>query len=147
VSDPDSRGVLEPVQPEGWARPRGYVNGMVGEGRWLHVAGQIGWEADQSFASDDFIAQFGRALDNVLAVVAAAGGRAESIASMTVYVVDLAEYRARAGELGPLWRARLGRHFPAMALVAVSGLVEPRARVEIQAVALLSDPPPAGAAP
>jgi enamine deaminase RidA (YjgF/YER057c/UK114 family) len=130
-------GRLDPVQPDGWARPRGYANGMVGEGRWVHVGGQIGWRADQRFATDDFVEQFAQALDNVVAVVVAAGGHADAIAAMTVYVTDVAEYRARAGELGPVWRARLGRHYPAMALVAVAALVEPRAKVEIQAVALL----------
>lgn len=130
-------GRLDVVQPDGWAAPKGYVNGMVGEGRWLHVGGQIGWEADQTFASDDFVEQFGKALDNVLAVVRAAGGHLDGIASMTVYVTDVAEYRARARDLGPVWKARLGRHYPAMALVAVAALVEPRAKVEIQAVALL----------
>ena len=131
-------GRLDVVQPDGWARPRGYVNGMVGEGRWLQVAGQIGWEADRSFTTDDFVAQFAKALDNVLAIVVAAGGYVDGIASMTVFVTDIAEYRARAGELAPVWRGRLGDHFPAMALVAVSALVEPRAKVEILATALLS---------
>lgn len=134
---------LEAILPPGWARPRGYANGMVGEGRWLHVAGQIGWGPDQAFATDDFVAQFAIALDNVLAVVHAAGGEAGSIASMTVYVTDVAQYRARGAEIGSLWRARLGKHFPAMALVAVAALVEPRALVEIQAVAVL--PPTRGA--
>jgi enamine deaminase RidA (YjgF/YER057c/UK114 family) len=129
---------LTSVQPPGWARPRGYANGIVGEGRWLHVAGQIGWEPDGTFATDDFIAQFARALDNVVAVVAAAGEGPGAIASMTVFVVDIVEYRARAAELAPVWQPRLGRHYPAMALVAVSALVEPRAKVEIQAVALLA---------
>ncbi len=131
-------GRLDAVQPDGWARPRGYVNGMVGEGRWLQVAGQVGWEADCTFATDDFIAQFAKALDNVLAIVVAAGGYVDGLASMTVFVTDIAEYRARAKELGPIWRERLGSHYPAMALVAVSALVEPRAKVEILATALLS---------
>jgi enamine deaminase RidA (YjgF/YER057c/UK114 family) len=120
-----------------WPAPRGYANGILATGRTLHVAGQIGWQPDGSFASDDLIEQFAVALDNVLAVVAAAGGRAESIASMTVFVTEIETYRARVRELGPLWRARLGRHFPAMALVAVTALVEPRAKVEICAVAHL----------
>ncbi len=120
-----------------WPRPRGYANGVVGTGRVLHVAGQIGWEPDGTFSSSDLLAQFGRALDNVLEVVRAAGGEPADIASMTVYVTEIETYRARAAELGPIWRERLGRHFPAMALVAVSALVEPSAKVEIQVVAHL----------
>jgi enamine deaminase RidA (YjgF/YER057c/UK114 family) len=134
---------MRTVQPEGFPPARGYANGVLLEAeRPLFVAGQIGWEADGSFASDELVPQFARALDHVIAVVAAAGGRPEHIAQLTVYVTDIAAYRAGRRELGQVWRERLGRHFPAMALVAVSALVEPRAVVEIQAVAAL----PAGAA-
>lgn len=128
---------LEPVVVPQWPRPRGYSNGVLGRGVTLHVAGQIGWLPDGTFPSDDLLAQFALALDNVLAVVRAAGGGPEHVASMTVYVTEIETYRARTGELGPIWRQRLGRHFPAMALVAVSALVEPAAKVEIQAVAHL----------
>jgi enamine deaminase RidA (YjgF/YER057c/UK114 family) len=130
------------VDVPGWAPPRGYANGAIGRGRVLHVGGQIGWGPDQQFESDDLIHQFGVTLGNVVAVVRAAGGTPEHIASMTVYVTDVASYRARLRELGPVWRAHLGRHYPAMALVAVAALVEPRALVEIQAVAYLPDPGP-----
>jgi enamine deaminase RidA (YjgF/YER057c/UK114 family) len=130
---------IEFIQPNHFARPRGYANGALVRGRMVFVAGQIGWDADQTFSTDDFVEQFANALDNVLAVVAAAGGAPTDIADMTVYVTDLAAYRQRVGELGPVWRARLGRHFPAMALVGVVGLVEPRAKVEIQAVACLPE--------
>lgn len=128
---------IEFVTPEGWAEPRGYANGVVSRGRTLHVGGQIGWGADQAFASDDFVPQFAQALDNVLAVVRAAGGEPTDIVSMTVFVTDVEAYRGALRELGRAWRERLGRHYPAMALVAVTALVEPRARVEIQAVASL----------
>lgn len=131
---------VEKVDVPGWPRPRGYANGMIGRGRVLHVAGQIGWEPDGSFTTDDLIAQFGKALDNVLAVVRAAGGEPTDIAELTAYVVDVDAYRARARELGPIWKARLGSHYPAMALVAVAALVEPRAQIEIQAVAYLEAP-------
>ena len=125
------------VQPAGWPAPRGYANGAVVDGRVLFTAGQVGWEVDGTFASDDLVPQFARALDNVLAVVTAAGGTARSIASMTVYVTDVAAYRASTRELGRAWKERMGDHFPAMALVGVAALVEPRACVEIQAVAEL----------
>jgi enamine deaminase RidA (YjgF/YER057c/UK114 family) len=128
---------IEFVQPAHFARPRGYANGVIASGRTLYVGGQLGWEADQSFASDDLATQFGKALDNVLDVVRAAGGEPTDIAQMTIYVTDLAAYRAATRELGRAWQSRLGRHYPAMALVGVSGLVEPRALVEIQAIAAL----------
>lgn len=130
---------LTAVQPEGFAKPRGYSNGMIGRGKVLHIGGQIGWQPDTTFATDDFIEQFAQALDNVLAVVETAGGHGSDIAKMTVYVTDIDAYRTRAAELGPIWRERLGRHYPAMALVAVSNLVEPRAKVEIEATAYLPE--------
>lgn len=131
---------IEIIQPAGFAAPKGYSNGMLATGRTLYVGGQIGWEADESFASDDFVTQFGKALDNVLAVVAAAGAEPGHIVQMTIFVTDLDAYRSGVGALGPIWRERLGKHYPAMALVGVSGLVHPRATIEIQAVAVL---PPA----
>jgi len=127
----------EQVIVDGWPTPSGYANGRIGNGRVLHVAGQIGWTPDGIFHSTDLIEQFGRALDNVLAIVHAAKGRATDIAEMTVYVTDIPAYRARRRELGPVWRARMQTHFPAMALVGVTSLVEPQAVVEIQAVAYL----------
>jgi enamine deaminase RidA (YjgF/YER057c/UK114 family) len=134
------------IQPEGWARPRGYANGIVATGRVLSVGGQIGWNAQQQFESDDFIEQFAQTLDNVLAVVRAAGGEPEHIVSMTVFVVDLNQYRSCAPQLGAVWRPRLGKHYPAMAMVGVTELVEPRAKVEIQATAVLPDTASGGAA-
>jgi enamine deaminase RidA (YjgF/YER057c/UK114 family) len=125
------------VEVPGWPTPRGYANGVVATGRALHVAGQIGWQPDGTFTTDDLLEQFAIALDNVLSVVSAAGGTPDAIAEMTIYVTEIETYRARMRELGPIWRQRLGKHFPAMALVAVPALVEPRAKVEIQAVAYL----------
>jgi enamine deaminase RidA (YjgF/YER057c/UK114 family) len=125
------------VEVPGWPTPRGYANGVVATGRALHVAGQIGWQPDGTFTTDDLLEQFAVALDNVLSVVSAAGGTPDAIAEMTIYVTEIETYRARMRELGPIWRQRLGKHFPAMALVAVPALVEPRAKVEIQAVAYL----------
>jgi enamine deaminase RidA (YjgF/YER057c/UK114 family) len=129
------------VRVPGWPAPRGYANGRVGHGQVLHVAGQIGWEDNAVFTETELVPQFARALDNVLAVVRAAGGVAEDIAAMVVYVVDIAAYRSAQHELGAVWRQRLGKHFPAMALVAVAHLVEPKAVVEIQATAYIGAAP------
>ena len=127
------------VQPEHWPRPRGYANGVATRGRTLYIAGQIGWDTDFRFPALDFVGQFGKALDNVLDVVRAAGGEPTDVVNMTVYVTDVDEYRSAARQLGPVWRERFGNHYPAMALVAVAALVEPRSKVEIQAVASLPD--------
>jgi enamine deaminase RidA (YjgF/YER057c/UK114 family) len=132
-----SNSHIQTVQPAHFSPPRGYANGVVCTGRTLHVGGQIGWEADQTFTTDDFVEQFAKTLDNVLAVVQAAGGRATDLVSMTVFVTDLDAYRSNLRAIGAVWRQRLGTHYPAMALVGVAGLVEPRAKVEIQAVASL----------
>lgn len=136
-----SKSRIEFVQPPHFAPPRGYANGVVCSGRTLHVGGQIGWEADQSFATDDFVEQLAKALDNVLDVVRAAGGTATDLVSMTIFVTDLDAYRHNLRQLGAVWRQRLGKHYPAMALVGVAGLVHPRAKVEIQAVAALAESP------
>jgi enamine deaminase RidA (YjgF/YER057c/UK114 family) len=126
------------VNPTGFPPARGYSNAILStETRTMYVSGQIGWEPDGSFASDEIAPQFSRALDNVLAVVAAEGGGPRQIAQMTVYVTDIAAYRDARVELGRIWRERFGQYYPAMALVEVRALVEPRARVEIQAVAVL----------
>ena len=125
------------VTVPGWPEPKGYANGRIASGRTLHVGGQIGWDEQGAFAPGGLVPQLARALDNVLAVVRAAGGAAEDIASMTVFVTSIEDYRAARRALGPVWRERMGRHFPAMALVAVTALVEPEAVVEIQAIASL----------
>ena len=127
------------VDVPGWPRPRGYNNGAVGAGRVLHVAGQIGWNAQQQWDALDLVGQFGVALDNVLAVVRAAGGAPTDLAELTVYVTDIPAYRAGIAAIGAAYRERMGKHYPAMALVGVTELVEPRARVEIQAVAYLPE--------
>jgi len=128
---------LENVTPPELARPRGFSHGLKGRGELLFVAGQIGWDADAHIVSDDFVAQFAQALDNVLAVVRAAGGRPESIARLTLYVTDKSEYRARLAELGSVYRVRMARHYPAMTLVEVQALLEDAAKVEIEATAIL----------
>ena len=128
------------IQPEGWARPRGYSNGVAVRGRTLYIAGQIGWNAQQQFEHDDLLGQFVQTLDNVIAVAAAAGAAPSDIVKMTCYCTDVAAYRECAGKLGGPWRERFGKHYPAMALVGVSELVEPRAKIEIEAVVSLPLP-------
>jgi enamine deaminase RidA (YjgF/YER057c/UK114 family) len=128
---------LTPVNPESLAAPRGYNHGMKGTGELLFVAGQVGWTREGHVVSADFVSQFQRALENVIDVVWAAGGQPTDIARMVVYVTDKSEYTARAREIGEVWRARMGRHYPAMALVEVKALLDDEARVEIEAVALI----------
>ncbi|AXT33920.1 RidA family protein [Phaeobacter sp. LSS9] len=126
------------VHPEGWKPAKGYANGMIGEGRMLFVGGQIGWTADQVFETDDFIGQMSQALENILAVVHEAGGSASDITRLTWYVTDKAEYLAHQREVGAAYRAVMGYHFPAMTMVVVAGLVEDRAKIEIEATAMLA---------
>lgn len=129
--------MMEFVHPAGWAPAQGYANGTVAEGRQLFVGGQIGWNADQRFESSDFVGQTRQALANIVAVVEAAGGTATDIARLTWFVIDKREYLARLSEVGTAYREIMGRHFPAMTLVVVAGLVEDEALVEIEATAVL----------
>lgn len=131
------REEMQAVNPAALARPRGYSHGMVRGGRMLFVAGQIGWTAEAELVSDRFVDQFDQALNNVLAVVGAAGGSAEAIGRFTIYVVDKTEYLAAQREIGERYRARMGRHYPAMTLVEVKSLLEPGAKVEIEATAVI----------
>jgi enamine deaminase RidA (YjgF/YER057c/UK114 family) len=126
------------ILPEGWGRPRGYANGMAATGETLAVAGQIGWNAQEQFESLEFGPQFRQALANVVAVVEAAGGTVGDIISLTIYVTDKREYIAQIDQVGAAYRELFGKHFPAMALVGVHELLEDRAKVEIQALAVLT---------
>ena len=129
---------MRTIQPDGWPVPKGYSNGVLTTGgRLLFVAGQVGWDREEKIVGPDFAAQFARALDNVLEVVRTAGGGPEHLASLTVFVTDKARYLASRKALGAVWRERMGRHYPAMALVEVAGLVEEGALVEIQGAAVL----------
>ncbi|HEX8423171.1 MAG TPA: RidA family protein [Pyrinomonadaceae bacterium] len=127
------------INPESLGRPRGYANGVLAPegGALLFVAGQIAWDERQRIISADFVAQFERALSNVLAVVREAGGAPEQIARLCIYVTDKEEYRARQSEIGACWRKLMGRHFPAMALVEVKALLEDDAKVEIEGIAVI----------
>ena len=127
------------LRPEGWIPPKGYAHGVAARGTLVFVGGQIGWNAAQKFDSDDFVAQAKTALANVIAVLAEAGGRPEHIVRMTWYVVDKREYVASYRALGAAYRAVMGRHFPAMTAVEVKALIEDRAKVEIEATAVIPD--------
>lgn len=130
---------LEAVNPERLGAPRGYSHGTLAPAgsRLLAVAGQIAWDEDRRIVSDRFFEQFGRALANVVAVVREAGGRPEHVIRLTIYVTDRDEYLGQLAEVGAAYRAVMGRHFPAMALVQVAALLDPGARVEIEALAAL----------
>ena len=125
------------IHPEGWLPAKGYANGMLSSDGHLFVGGQIGWTAEQKFEAHDFIGQMTQALRNIRAVVEAAGGTPEDIMRLTWYVTDKAEYLAAQGEVGRAYREVMGRHFPAMAMVVVAGLVEDEAKVEIEATAVI----------
>ena len=126
------------IQPEGWAPAKGYANGVLTEDGILYVGGQVAWTAEQKFESHDFIGQMEQALRNIVDVVTAAGGEVSSITRLTWFVIDKAEYVARQREVGEVYRKVLGRHFPAMSMLIVSGLVEDEALVEIEATAVLN---------
>ena len=125
------------LQPPGWMRPRGYANGVVATGRQVYVAGQIGWDAEQRIVSDDFALQTRQALLNIIDVVACAGAGPGHIVRLTWYVTSRDEYNAALAEIGASYRELFGRNFPAMSVVVVAGLVEPRAKVEIEATAVI----------
>ena len=127
------------LQPPGWATPKGYANGIAARGTLVFVGGQIGWNGDQQFESDDFIAQTRQALQNVHAVLACAGAGPEHMVRMTWYITDRDEYNARLRELGGAYREVMGKCFPAMTCVEVSRLVEARAKVEIEVTAVVPD--------
>lgn len=128
------------INPESLGSPKGYSNGVLTDagGRLLFVAGQIGWNNEQTIVSEDFVKQFDRALANVLAVVAEAGGSPQQIARLVIYVTNKSEYIDRRDEVGQAYRAHLGKHFPAMVLVEVKSLLDEGAKVEIEAIAVLS---------
>jgi enamine deaminase RidA (YjgF/YER057c/UK114 family) len=127
------------LQPPDWAPPKGYANGIAARGTTIFVGGQIGWNGQQQFESDDFVTQARQALRNVLAIMAEAGAGPEHITRMTWYVTDKREYVASYRALGAAYREVVGRHFPAMTAVQVAALIEDRAKVEIEATAVVPD--------
>ena len=128
---------MDILQPAGWAAPRGYANGVAASGRTVCVSGMIGWDAQCVFHTDDFAGQVRQALQNVVAVLAEAGAGPEHIVRMTWYVLDKREYLGAAKATGAAYRDIIGRHYPAMSAVQVSGLMEDRARVEIEVTAII----------
>jgi enamine deaminase RidA (YjgF/YER057c/UK114 family) len=132
---------VKTLQPPDWKPPKGYANGIAARGTLVFVGGQVGWNAQQEFESDEFVAQSRRALQNVVAVLAEAGATPEHVVRMTWYVVDRREYLANVRALGNAYRDIMGRHYPAMTAVQVAALIEERARVEIEATAVIPDAP------
>lgn len=126
------------INPEALGVPSGYSNGLlVDAGKLLFIAGQIAWDNNQKIVSDDFVEQFDKALANVITVLRAAGGEAENIARLVIYVTNKIEYRERTKEVGDRYRKHMGKHFPAMVLVQVAGLLDDRAKVEIEGMAVI----------
>ena len=130
---------MKKLQPPDWLEPKGYANGVMARGALIFVGGQIGWNASQVFESDDFIVQTRQALANIAAVLKAGGAGPEHMVRMTWYVTDRVEYAGRLKELGVVYREVMGKNFPAMTCVEVSGLVEERAKIEIEVTAVLPD--------
>ena len=131
--------MMQVLQPPGWARPKGYANGVMARGLQVHVAGMIGWDGQGQFHSDDLVAQVRQALANVAAVLAEAGARPEHIVRMTWYLTDKREYLARAREIGAAYRELIGSFSVAMTAVQVAALIEDRAQVEIEVTAVVPD--------
>jgi enamine deaminase RidA (YjgF/YER057c/UK114 family) len=128
---------MRALHPRGWKAPVGYANGIAASGLLVFVAGQVGWNADQVFESESLAQQFERALQNVLAVLAEAGGRAEHICRMTAYCCDKPAYLAARGELGRIWKQLMGRHYPAMSMIFVSDLLDSPGKIELEATAVI----------
>ena len=130
---------MKTLLPPGWPRPSGFANGVSAKGRVVLTAGVVGWNAREQFESDDLAGQLGQILVNTLAILAEDGAGPEHIVRMTWYVTDIAEYRSSLKEIGTIYRALIGKHFPAMAVVGVTALVEPKAKIEIETIAVVPD--------
>ncbi len=128
---------MEIIQPKGWVKPKGYTNGIVAEGRLVFVGGQIGWDGQGQFHSDDFVAQVRQALLNITTILETAGALPGHITRMTWYITDKQEYLDSLQGVGQVYREIIGRHFPVMTMVQVAALIEDRARVEIEATAVI----------
>ena len=130
---------MKSLLPPGWPRPKGYSNGMAARGRLVFTAGVVGWDEQEHFTSDTLAGQFAQALRNLLAILACDGAGPQNIARLTCYVTSIEEYCASLREIGAAWKEIVGPHYPAMALVEVVRLVEPKAKVEIEATAMVPE--------
>jgi enamine deaminase RidA (YjgF/YER057c/UK114 family) len=130
---------MKVLHPAGWKAPSGYANGIAARGTLVFIAGQVGWDAGQRFASADLAAQFEQALGNVLAVLAEAGGRAEHLCRITAYCCDKPAYLAARPELGRIWRRLMGRHYPAMSMIFVGDLLDSPGKIELEATAVIPE--------
>jgi enamine deaminase RidA (YjgF/YER057c/UK114 family) len=130
---------MKVLQPQGWAPPVGYANGIAARGTVVFVAGQVGWDAAQKFHSADIVPQFEQALRNVLAVLAEAGARAEHICRITAYCCDKSAYLAARPQLGRIWQTLMGKHYPAMSMIFVSDLLDAPGRIELEATAVIPE--------
>ena len=133
--------MMQFLQPPGWAKPKGFSNGIAATGRQVFIAGQIGWTGEGKWEAKDFAGQFRQTLKNTLAVLAEAGGKPEHIVRMTWYILDKKEYLGAIREVGAAYRELIGRHYPAMAVVQVSGLIEDEAKLEIETTAVIPEQP------
>lgn len=127
------------LQPPDWAQPKGYSNGIAAKGQLVFTSGMIGWNAACEFETDNFAQQVKQALENIVAVLLEAGGKPEHLVRLTWYITDKTEYLENVADLGAVYRAVIGRHYPVMSVLEVSGLLEPRAKVEIEATAVIPD--------
>lgn len=132
---------MKVLQPQSWAPPVGYANGIAARGTVVFVAGQVGWDAAQKFQSEDLAPQFEQALKNVLAVLAEAGGRPEHIGRLTAYCCDKPAYLAARPQLGRIWQSLMGRHYPAMSMIFVSDLLDAPGKIELEATAVIPEEP------
>ncbi|HEX8257448.1 MAG TPA: RidA family protein [Allosphingosinicella sp.] len=130
---------MKTLLPPGWPRPRGYANGISARGRTIFTAGVVGWDEEERFAAQDLVGQFRQILRNTLAILAEGGAAPEHIVRMTWYVTDRSDYIANLREIGAVYRELIGKHYPAMAVVIVAGLVEPAARIEIETTAMVPE--------
>ena len=128
--------MMQMLNPAGWMRPKGYSNGIAAAGRMIFVAGQVGWDAQETFRTDDLVGQVRQSLTNIVAILAEAGARPEHIVRMNWYLADKDEYNARLDEIGGVYRELIGRHFPAMTALQVAGFVEHGAKIEIEVTAM-----------
>jgi len=131
--------MMQILQPPGWARAKGFANGIAASGKLVFIAGQIGWTGEGKWEARDFGGQFRQTLQNIIEVLAQAGGKPQHIVRLTWYVIDKQEYLAALKDVGTAYRALMGRHFPTMAVVQVGGLIEPEARLEIEATAVIPE--------